>query len=138
VWRDEDVPAFWTALGLPGLVDIHVHFMPDRVLQKVWAYFDGVGSHSGGPRWPIAYRWPEQQRLEHLRTMGVRAFSALLYPHKPDMARWLNGWAVDFAADHDDVVPTGTFFPEPDAADYVTEALDAGVRVFNAHLHVGR
>ena len=27
---DDDVPAFWQALGLPGLVDVHVHFMPHR------------------------------------------------------------------------------------------------------------
>ena len=45
--NDADVPAFWQRLGLPGLVDIHVHFMPDRVLQKVWAYFDSAGPLTG-------------------------------------------------------------------------------------------
>ena len=136
MYDDADVPAFWQSLGLPGLVDAHVHFMPDRVMQKVWAYFDSVGPLTGRT-WPIVYRWPEQQRLAHLRAMGVRAFSSLVYAHKPGMARWLNDWASDFAAANDDVVHTATFFPEGDAAQYVDEALSAGARVFKVHVQVG-
>jgi hypothetical protein len=37
---DEQVPAVWRKLGLPGLADIHVHFLPPEMLAKVWAYFD--------------------------------------------------------------------------------------------------
>jgi uncharacterized protein len=33
------VVAFWQGLGLPGLVDVHTHFMPPNVLTKVWAFF---------------------------------------------------------------------------------------------------
>jgi predicted TIM-barrel fold metal-dependent hydrolase len=110
--------------------------MPERVMRKVWAYFDAAGPLTGR-EWPIAYRWSDADRLAHLRAMGVRAFPSLLYPHKPDMARWLNDWAREFATAHPDVVPTGTFFPEPDAAAYVEEALAGGVRVFKAHLQVG-
>ncbi len=40
---DDEVPAYWASLGLPGLVDVHVHFMPANVLAKVWAYFDSAG-----------------------------------------------------------------------------------------------
>ena len=32
-----------------------------------------------------------------LRAFGVRAFTSLIYAHKPDMAAWLNQWAVGFA-----------------------------------------
>ena len=39
---------FWERLGLPGLVDVHTHFMPERVLRKVWDYFDGLGPLTGG------------------------------------------------------------------------------------------
>jgi hypothetical protein len=49
------VTAFWRALGLPGLIDVHTHFMPANVLAKIWAYFDGVQQGSGNG-WPIAYR----------------------------------------------------------------------------------
>lgn len=42
---DEELVGFCRSLGLPGLVDVHVHFMPERLLHKVWAYFDRVTSH---------------------------------------------------------------------------------------------
>jgi predicted TIM-barrel fold metal-dependent hydrolase len=134
--KDADVPGVWQSLGLPGILDTHVHFMPDRVMTKVWAYFDSAGPLTGQP-WPIVYRWPEQQRLEHLRAMGVRAFPSLVYPHKAGMAEGLNDWARDFAAAHADVVATGTFFPEPGAVGYVERALREGARMFKAHVQVG-
>ena len=55
------VAAFWRDLGLPGLVDIHTHFMPPNVLAKVWAFFEG-GRAGVGRAWPIAYRLPEEER----------------------------------------------------------------------------
>ena len=130
------VRALWQRLGLPGLVDVHVHFMPERVLYKVWAYFDAAGPLIGSP-WPIAYRGDQDDRLARLRAMGLRAVPALLYPHKPGMAAWLNDWAAGFAAEHDDVVPTATFFPEPSAAAYVGQALERGARLWKAHVQVG-
>ena len=133
---DADVPALWQGLGLPGLIDLHVHFMPKNVMDKVWAYFDAVGPLTG-VEWPIAYRTDEQDRLARLRAMGVLAFPSLVYPHRPDMAAWLNGWATDFAARHADVLHTATFYPEPSAPAYVEQALAAGARVFKVHLQVG-
>jgi uncharacterized protein len=67
----------------------------------------------------------------------VRRFTALAYPHRPGMAAGLNEWAAGFAAQTPECVPSGTFFPEPGAAAYVRAALDAGARVFKAHLQVG-
>jgi predicted TIM-barrel fold metal-dependent hydrolase len=134
--KDADVPAFWQRLGLPGLIDVHVHFMPARVMEKVWAYFDSAGPLTGR-EWPIRYRWPEAERLEHLRAMGIRAFTSLVYAHKPGMASWLNEWARDFAAANPDVVPTATFFPEPGVSSYVDDALRAGARIFKSHVQVG-
>jgi predicted TIM-barrel fold metal-dependent hydrolase len=69
--------------------------------------------------------------------MGVLAFPSLVYAHKPGMAAWLNSWATDFAARHDDVLHTMTFFPEPEALDYVTRGLAAGVQVVKVHVQVG-
>jgi len=134
--HDEGVPALWSSLGLPGLIDLHVHFMPQQVLAKVWAYFDAAGPLLGRP-WPIHYRDGQDERLARLRELGVRTFPSLLYPHKPDMAAWLNGWAGQFAAEHDDVLRTGTFFPEPSAEGYVRGALEAGTRIWKAHVQVG-
>lgn len=133
---DAQVAGFWQELGLPGLIDVHTHFMPQRVLAKVWAYFDRAGPLTRRP-WPIAYRIEEDKRVARLREFGVRRFTALLYPHKPDMAAWLNAWAADFAARTPDCLHTATFFPEPDAAAYVERAIADGARVFKAHLQVG-
>jgi len=121
---------------LPGLVDIHTHFMPPNVLAKVWAFFER-GRARAGRAWPIAYRRPEEERVALLRGFGVRRFSALLYPHKPGMAAWLNSWAAGFAARTPDALHSATFFPEPAAAGYVAEAIGAGARLFKAHLQVG-
>jgi hypothetical protein len=123
-------------LGLPGLIDVHTHFMPARLLAAVWRYFDSTENHYGTP-WPVHYKLPEPDRLAVLDQLGVRAFTALLYPHKPDMAAGLSEWAREFAAHIPGCVSTGTFFPEPAAASYVRDALDAGTRVFKAHVQVG-
>ena len=134
--RDADVPAFWRRLGLPGLIDAHTHFMPERLLAAVWRYFDSTANHYGQP-WPVHYKLSEPDRLAVLDRLGVRAFPALLYPHRADMAQSLSEWAREFAARTPGCVPTGTFFPEPPAADYVRAALDAGTRIFKAHVQVG-
>jgi len=128
------VTAFWRGLGLPGLIDVHVHFMPPNVLAKVWAFF--TQGRSGQP-WPIRYRLAEEDRLALLRSFGVRRFGALAYPHKPDMAAWLNAWAADFAARTPDALHSATFFPEDGAAGYVARAIESGARLFKAHLQVG-
>ncbi|MFD4141195.1 amidohydrolase family protein [Streptomyces sp. NPDC058572] len=131
-----EVRAFWERLGLPGLVDVHTHFMPERVLRKVWAYFDAVGPLTG-MEWPIAYRREEDERVALLREFGVRSFTSMLYPHKAGMAAWLNGWAADFAARTPDCVHTATLFPEEGVERYVREAVEGGARIFKSHLQVG-
>lgn len=128
--------AFRSRLGLTGIVDVHTHFMPEPVMRKVWAYFDNVGPLTGQP-WPITYRDEEQVRVKTLRDFGVRAFTSLVYPHKPEMAAWLNGWAAEFAARTPDCLQTATFYPEPGAVDYVREAIATGARVFKVHIQVG-
>ena len=133
---DADVPAFTAALGLPGLTDLHVHFLPDPMQQKVWAFFDRA-TEEYGTVWPIHYRRPAGERLRVLRDLGVVAFAPLVYPHKPDMAAWLNEWVRDFVAATPEAVPTATFFPEPGVGDYVADALAKGARCVKAHVQVG-
>jgi predicted TIM-barrel fold metal-dependent hydrolase len=133
---DADVPRYWRELGLPGLVDVHVHFLPDRVQAKVWQFF-AEAAENYGRSWPIAYELPADERLSLLDRLGVRAFPTLPYPHKPDMAAWLNDWSADFAGRDPRVLQSATFFPEPEAPHYVAEALAAGARVFKVHVQVG-
>ena len=130
------VRAVASSLGLPGIVDVHTHFMPRNVLEKVWSYFDSAGPLVGR-HWPIRYRHAEEERVQRLRDLGVLAFTSMLYPHKPGMAAWLNAWAADFAARTPECLHTATFYPEDGAADDVGAALDRGARVFKAHVQVG-
>jgi hypothetical protein len=134
--KDADVPGWWERLGLPGLIDIHTHFMPKPVMDAVWRYFDDADKHYG-TAWPVHYRGTDAERVAQLRALGVRRFTALVYPHKPGMAESLNEWARAFAASVPECVPTGTFYPEPSAKDYVRAALDAGTAVFKVHVQVG-
>jgi predicted TIM-barrel fold metal-dependent hydrolase len=134
---DADVPRYWRELGLPGLVDCHIHFLPPRVQAKVWHYFEDAEAHYGA-HWPIAYALPDdEERIAVLDRLGVRAFPTLPYPHKAGMAAWLNDWSAEFAAGRPQVIHSATFFPEPEAPAYVAEALDRGARVFKVHLQVG-
>ena len=132
----ESVRQIWESLGLPGIIDVHTHFMPKPVMDKVWQYFDAQGPLIGR-EWPITYRADETQRVQTLRSFGVWAFTSLVYPHKPDMAAWLNQWSAQFAAETPDCLHTSTFFPEPEAAEYVRAAIAGGTRVFKAHIQVG-
>ncbi len=134
--RDDDVPGFLADLGVPGIVDVHVHFLPERVLRKVWGYFDQAQEHYGMP-WPVHYRLPEPQRVAVLDGLGVTRFAPLVYPHRPGMARWLTEWVTEFAAATPGAVPTATLFPEPDVADYLGAAVDGGARIAKAHVQVG-
>ena len=133
---DADVPAFWQALGLPGLADVHVHFLPPRLLRRVWSYFDTAGPLVG-TTWPIRYRWPDAERVAQLRALGVRAFTALAYAHRPGMADDLNTWTLEFARATPGCLPSATFYPEPGVGQYVRRAIDAGARIFKVHLQVG-
>ncbi|MEV6395411.1 amidohydrolase family protein [Streptomyces sp. NPDC051907] len=128
--------AFWGRLGLPGLVDVHTHFMPERVLKKVWAYFDAIEPLTG-VEWPIAYRHEEERRVALLREFGVLAFTSMLYPHKAQMAEWLTEWGADFARRTPGCLRTATLFPEDGVERYVREAVESGARVFKAHVQVG-
>ncbi|HEY3895449.1 MAG TPA: amidohydrolase family protein [Pseudonocardiaceae bacterium] len=133
---DADVAAWVAALGLDGLTDLHVHFLPDQVMAKVWAYFDRAAEHYGTP-WPVHYRLPQEDRVAALRELDVRMFAPLVYPHKPGMANWLNHWVADFAAAVPQAVPTATLYPEPGVTGYLERALAGGARCVKVHVQVG-
>ncbi len=75
--EDDDIPGFCRVLGVPGLADVHTHFLPPRLLKRVWEYFDAAGPLIG-TTWPIRYKWTDAERVAHLRSMGVRLFKVHL------------------------------------------------------------
>lgn len=133
---DAELPALIESLGLPGLVDLHVHFMPQNVLDKVWDFFDHVGDAPGTPPWTIAYRTGESERIAKLGELGVARFTALNYAHRPGMADWLNEYSAAFAAAHPQAIHSATFYPEPGVEKTVAAALAAGARIFKIHVQV--
>jgi uncharacterized protein len=133
---DAAVPAWAERLGIPGLYDVHVHFLPPKIMAKVWAQFDAQGPLIGRP-WPIRYRGSDEERVAQLRALGVRRFSALPYAHKPGIAGFFNDWARSFAEQVPECLRSATFYPEPTAVEYVAEAIDEGVEVLKVHVQVG-
>ena len=132
----EATRAFWEDLGIPGLFDVHVHFLPPNIQRRVWEQFDQAGPKIGR-EWPIRYRGSLEERVALLRDLGVRRFSALPYAHRPGVATYLNDWARKFARDMPESLWSATFFPEAEAAAYVGDLVDAGVEVFKVHVQVG-
>ncbi|TWH03145.1 hypothetical protein L615_001200000140 [Nocardioides sp. J9] len=130
------VRAFWQRLGLPGLMDLHVHFLPPPIERAVWREFD-TGGELIGRDWPILYRFDADVRLQLLRDFGVQRFPTLPYAHKPGVAGFLNDWSRAFAAEVPEALWTATFYPEADAPSYVEALVREGVEVFKVHSQVG-
>lgn len=131
---DGEVAAFVAALGLPGIIDLHVHALPERLQAAVWRYFDRLDD----PPWPITYRAPEEDRLATLRDLGIMRHTALAYAHRPGMAAALNEHTLRLADEHEQIIPTFTFHPEAGVTDYVEDALERGGAIAKVHLQVGR
>ncbi len=131
------VREFWAELGLPGLFDVHVHFLPPNIQRAVWAVFDAAGPKIGR-EWPIRYRESHEERVEILRGFGVRRFSTLPYAHKPGVAGYLNGWSqrVRCRGAGGDLLGD-LLSPRPTRRTTCGEALGAGVEIFKIHLQVG-
>lgn len=129
---DDEVPSFLAALGIPGIVDAHVHFLPDSVQDAVWRWFDRLT-----PPWPVRYRFPATERLAILARVGVRHHTALAYAHRPGMLRFLNDHTLGLAAEVPAVIPTFTIYPEPGAGAETARCLAAGGRCVKVHLQVG-
>lgn len=132
---DAEVPAYLDALDLPGLADVHVHFHPDRLMDRIWAYFDQGEKHYG-MAWPIQYRTSAEERLRTLRGLGVHDVPALTYAHKPGMAAGLNAWCREFADEHPQVLRCATLYPEEGVTEYVAEAVRDGVQLVKVHVTV--
>ncbi|CAN5636191.1 amidohydrolase family protein [soil metagenome] len=134
--RDDDVPAWWDALGIPGLFDVHVHFLPPPIMRKVREQFDQAGPLIGRP-WPLVYRGDDDDRVARLRALGVRRFSSLPYAHRPGIADFLNTWSAEFASAVPECLASATFFPEDGVGAYVARLVEAGTEIFKVHVQVG-
>lgn len=133
---DAEVPGWWERLGIPGLFDTHVHFLPPPVMRKVRQQFDRAGPLIGRP-WPLAYRGSDDELITRLRAMGVRRFTALPYAHRPGIAEYLNAWAAEFADAVPECLRCATIYPEDGVTAYVEELIAQRTEVFKVHVQVG-
>jgi len=129
---DDEVPGLLANLGIPGIVDAHVHFLPDSLQEAVWRWFDRLT-----PAWPVTYRSPAADRLATLAAVGVRHHTALAYAHGPGMLPFLNEHTMGLAAAAPAVIPTFTIYPEAGVAEETARCLAAGGRCVKVHLQVG-
>ena len=81
------VRQIWSALDLPGLIDVHTHFMPKSVMDKVWRYFDSAGPLVvANGRLPIG-----RLSLRGYRCCGSSAYAASPHWSTRTNLTWLPG-----------------------------------------------
>ena len=78
---DADVPRYVAELGLPGLADIHIHFLPERMQKAVWATSMPPDATTGRD-WPITYRAASPSDWPCFAGSGARDSGADLRPSR--------------------------------------------------------
>ena len=118
-------------IGLPRVIDAHVHIFPDWIFSAVHKWFD---SHA----WKIRYRLRSEEIVRFLLNRGVSHIVALQYAHKPGIARQLNEHMVEICRKFEGrVTGLATVFPgEKDDRLILQEAFDSGLRGLKLHAHV--
>lgn len=88
------------------MIDIHVHFFPDRLFRAIWNYFE---SESFG-LWRINYKVFGPEHVALLKAQGVTRFTTLVYAHKPGLAAYLNEFIGESAQTFPEMIPFGTIY----------------------------
>ncbi|PSQ09714.1 amidohydrolase [Halobacteriales archaeon QS_5_70_15] len=125
---DGSRPAGTTADGagvdprFAGATDCHVHLMPERLMAAIReALNDAAG-------WEFPHPVDRGGIESVLRAHGVERYVALPYAHRAGIARELNDWVLDSAADSAMAVPFATVHGEDEVREVVREAFEAGAR----------
>src|SRR4051812_32452086 len=88
------------------MIDMHVHYFPERVFQAIWSYF----AEKGHGLWKVRYKLHGAAIIDQLKAFGVTRMPTLVYAHKPGMAKRLNDFVHDEAAQHPELIPFGTIY----------------------------
>lgn len=105
-----------------GATDCHVHLMPGRLMAAIR---DALNDAAG---WEFPHPTDRAGIERVLGAHGVRRYLALPYAHRPGIARGLNDWVLDAAADSSMAVPFATVHGDDDVGAVVREAFEAGAR----------
>ena len=106
----------------PPATDCHVHLMPERLMAAIRA---DLGETAG---WTFPHPTARADIERALRAAGVERYVALPYAHEAGMARDLNEWVLDRAAESSMAVPFATVHGDDDVRAVVREAFEAGAR----------
>jgi predicted TIM-barrel fold metal-dependent hydrolase len=105
-----------------GATDCHVHLMPGRLMAAIR---DALNDAAG---WEFPHPTDRAGIERVLGAHGVRRYLALPYAHRPGIARGLNDWVLDAAADSSMAVPFATVHGDDDVGAVVREAFESGAR----------
>jgi predicted TIM-barrel fold metal-dependent hydrolase len=118
-------------VGLPAVVDAHVHIFPHNIFSAIWQWFDENA-------WHIRYQLTTSQVFEFLLSHGVSHIIALQYAHKPGIAGKLNQYMAKKCDEYPNrVTGMATVFPgESNAEEILQEAFNSGLGGLKLHAHV--
>ncbi len=123
--------------GSPGMIDVHVHFMPERVMDAVWALLRQRRRSTTAATGRCTTSCPRPSGSSCCASSACAASPRCCTRTSPAWPSRCRRGRGEFAARTPGCVPTGTFYPEPSAARYVREAVEAGTAVFKVHVQVG-
>jgi predicted TIM-barrel fold metal-dependent hydrolase len=118
-------------MGLPRVVDAHVHIFPRNIFSAIWQWFDDNA-------WPIRYQMSTSRVLDFLFSHGISHVVALQYAHKPGIAAKLNRYMAKKCREFPkQVTGLATIFPgEQNAEGILKEAFNCGLGGVKLHAHV--
>jgi predicted TIM-barrel fold metal-dependent hydrolase len=124
--EDSKVP-----VGLPPLIDAHVHIFPSSIFSSIRKWFDENA-------WHIRYQMNSSQIFKFLLSRGIKHIIALQYAHKPGIAKQLNKYMAGKCREYNhQVTGMATVFPgENDAENILQKAFDSGLGGLKLHAHV--
>jgi predicted TIM-barrel fold metal-dependent hydrolase len=98
------------------IIDAHVHGFPDRLFEKIWAYFEQN-------YWNIDQKQYFDELTKSLHGFGVSGHTILNYAHKPGISRELNNWTKSIKEKYDYIIPFGTVHPDDGELELELETL---------------
>ncbi len=118
-------------VGLPPVIDTHVHIFPRNIAAAIHKWFDTNA-------WPIRYRLTTSRIFDFLLSRGIRHIIALQYAHKPGIAGMLNQYMAEKCQEYQPWVSgMATVFPgEDNAGGILQQAFDLGLNGLKLHAHV--
>jgi predicted TIM-barrel fold metal-dependent hydrolase len=103
-------------------VDAHVHLMPERLMGAIRNSLNDIAG------WEFPHGADADAVEAELRAQGITRYVALPYAHRAGIARDLNDWQLETAADREMCIPFATVHPEDDVRAVVREAFEGGAQ----------